>query len=101
MHLSQVATEHGVTGLYAGIGATGLRQASGVGVRFALYGRVKVRWACGEMSRESVHCEAALTTDPPQMWQSAVAGQDSVRARSMSSHELKWFIIALYCIVYI
>ena len=25
-----------------GIGATGIRQASGVGVRFALYGRVKV-----------------------------------------------------------
>eukprot|EP00435_Cladocopium_sp_Y103_P047917 s354_g14.t1 len=41
-----------------GIGATGIRQASGVGVRFALYGRVK----------------SALTTDPPQMWQSAVAG---------------------------
>lgn len=53
-----VATEHGIRGLYAGIGATGLRQASGVGVRFALYGRVK----------------AALTTDPPEMWQSAVAG---------------------------
>mmetsp|Transcript_62963 Transcript_62963/g.111834 ORF Transcript_62963/g.111834 Transcript_62963/m.111834 type:complete len:297 (-) Transcript_62963:153-1043(-) len=53
-----VATEHGITGLYAGIGATGIRQASGVGVRFALYGRVK----------------AALTTDPPEMWQSALAG---------------------------
>ncbi|CAJ1400161.1 unnamed protein product [Effrenium voratum] len=53
-----VATEHGITGLYAGIGATGIRQASGVGVRFALYGHVK----------------AALTTDPPQIWQSAVAG---------------------------
>lgn len=53
-----VATEHGITGLYAGIGATGIRQASGVGVRFALYGHVK----------------AALTTDPPQMWQSALAG---------------------------
>lgn len=53
-----VATEHGITGLYAGIGATGIRQASGVGVRFALYGRVK----------------SALTTDPPQMWQSALAG---------------------------
>ena len=53
-----VATEHGITGLYAGIGATGIRQASGVGVRFALYGRVK----------------SALTSDPPQMWQSAVAG---------------------------
>ncbi|CAK8992844.1 unnamed protein product [Durusdinium trenchii] len=53
-----VATEHGITGLYAGIGATGIRQASGVGVRFALYGRVK----------------AAITSDPPQMWQSAMAG---------------------------
>ncbi|OLQ06885.1 Succinate/fumarate mitochondrial transporter [Symbiodinium microadriaticum] len=53
-----VATDHGIRGLYAGIGATGIRQASGVGVRFALYGHVK----------------SALTTDPPQMWQSAVAG---------------------------
>mmetsp|Transcript_6037 Transcript_6037/g.14429 ORF Transcript_6037/g.14429 Transcript_6037/m.14429 type:complete len:315 (+) Transcript_6037:105-1049(+) len=53
-----VAKEHGFTGLYAGIGACGLRQASGVGVRFAIYGRVK----------------ALLTTDPPQLWQSAVAG---------------------------
>lgn len=53
-----VATEHGFTGLYAGIGACGLRQASGVGVRFAIYGRVK----------------ALLTTDPPQLWQSALAG---------------------------
>jgi len=53
-----VAKEHGFTGLYAGIGACGIRQASGVGVRFAIYGRVK----------------ALLTTDPPQIWQSAVAG---------------------------
>ncbi|CAE7461548.1 SFC1 [Symbiodinium sp. CCMP2592] len=53
-----VASDHGIRGLYAGIGATGIRQASGVGVRFALYGHVK----------------SALTTDPPQMWQSAVAG---------------------------
>lgn len=53
-----VATEHGFTGLYAGIGACGLRQASGVGVRFAIYGRVK----------------DLLTSDPPQLWQSALAG---------------------------
>mmetsp|Transcript_117970 Transcript_117970/g.338345 ORF Transcript_117970/g.338345 Transcript_117970/m.338345 type:complete len:305 (+) Transcript_117970:131-1045(+) len=53
-----VATEHGITGLYASIGACGIRQASGVGVRFAIYGRLK----------------AALTTDPPQIWQSALAG---------------------------
>ncbi|CAE8603385.1 unnamed protein product [Polarella glacialis] len=53
-----VARDHGIRGLYAGIGATGIRQASGVGVRFALYGKVK----------------SALTTDPPQMWQSALAG---------------------------
>mmetsp|Transcript_35588 Transcript_35588/g.94121 ORF Transcript_35588/g.94121 Transcript_35588/m.94121 type:complete len:308 (-) Transcript_35588:394-1317(-) len=53
-----VAAEHGITGLYAGIGACGLRQASGVGVRFAVYGRVK----------------ALLSSDPPQMWQSALAG---------------------------
>mmetsp|Transcript_99393 Transcript_99393/g.320538 ORF Transcript_99393/g.320538 Transcript_99393/m.320538 type:complete len:313 (+) Transcript_99393:132-1070(+) len=53
-----VATEHGFTGLYAGIGACGLRQASGVGVRFAIYGHVKT----------------LITSDPPQLWQSAVAG---------------------------
>merc|ERR1712039_864409 len=44
-----VAAEHGIRGLYAGIGACGIRQASGVGVRFAIYGRVK----------------ALLTSDPP------------------------------------
>jgi len=53
-----VSAEHGIVGLYAGIGACGLRQASGVGVRFAVYGRVK----------------ALLSSDPPQMWQSALAG---------------------------
>lgn len=53
-----VATEHGIMGLYAGIGACGIRQASGVGVRFAIYGRVK----------------ALLTSDPAQLWQSALAG---------------------------
>lgn len=53
-----IASEHGIKGLYAGIGACGLRQASGVGVRFAVYGRIK----------------SVLTTDPPQMWQSALAG---------------------------
>jgi len=53
-----IATEHGIKGLYAGIGACGLRQASGVGVRFAVYGRVKL----------------AISSDPPQMWQSAIAG---------------------------
>jgi len=53
-----VSAEHGITGLYAGIGACGLRQASGVGVRFAVYGRIK----------------ALITSDPPQVWQSAVAG---------------------------
>lgn len=36
-----VRAEHGIVGLYAGIGATGIRQASGVGVRFALYGHIK------------------------------------------------------------
>merc|ERR1719356_644757 len=56
--IKTVAAEHGIRGLYAGIGATGIRQASGVGVRFALYGRVK----------------ALLTSDPPQLWQSALAG---------------------------
>lgn len=53
-----VAKEHGVRGLYAGIGACGIRQASGVGIRFGIYGRVK----------------SAITSDPPQLWQSAVAG---------------------------
>mmetsp|Transcript_32606 Transcript_32606/g.74505 ORF Transcript_32606/g.74505 Transcript_32606/m.74505 type:complete len:302 (+) Transcript_32606:26-931(+) len=53
-----VIQEHGVTGLYAGIGACGLRQATGVGVRFAIYGRVK----------------QALTTEKPQVWLPAIAG---------------------------
>lgn len=53
-----VAAEHGIRGLYAGIGACGLRQASGVGVRFAIYGHVK----------------QLLTSDPPELWQSALAG---------------------------
>eukprot|EP00929_Paragymnodinium_shiwhaense_P016638 TRINITY_DN12515_c0_g1_i1.p1 TRINITY_DN12515_c0_g1~~TRINITY_DN12515_c0_g1_i1.p1 ORF type:complete len:321 (-),score=41.48 TRINITY_DN12515_c0_g1_i1:156-1028(-) len=53
-----VSTEHGITGLYAGIGACGLRQASGVGIRFAIYGRVK----------------KLVSSDPPKMWQTALAG---------------------------
>mmetsp|Transcript_69837 Transcript_69837/g.180093 ORF Transcript_69837/g.180093 Transcript_69837/m.180093 type:complete len:303 (-) Transcript_69837:72-980(-) len=53
-----VAAEHGIVGLYAGIGACGVRQASGVGVRFAIYGHIK----------------ELMTSDPPQLWQSAVAG---------------------------
>lgn len=67
-----VAAEHGVTGLYAGIGACGLRQASGVGVRFAVYGRVK----------------AALTTDPPQVWQSALAGGITGCTSTVLNHPL-------------
>jgi len=67
-----VATEHGITGLYAGIGATGIRQASGVGVRFALYGRVK----------------ALVTTDPPQMWQSALAGGITGCASTILNHPI-------------
>jgi len=54
-----VAKEHGIVGLYAGIGACGVRQASGVGVRFAIYGHVKDLITGGES---------------PQLWQSAVAG---------------------------
>jgi len=53
-----VATEHGIKGLYAGIGATGIRQASGVAVRFSLYGRIK----------------GAISSDPPQLHESALAG---------------------------
>lgn len=53
-----VSAEHGISGLYAGIGATGIRQASGVGVRFALYGRVK----------------ELISSDPPKVWESAAAG---------------------------
>lgn len=53
-----VSAEHGIRGLYAGIGATGIRQASGVGVRFAVYGRIK----------------AAISSDPPKLHESALAG---------------------------
>lgn len=67
-----VASEHGVTGLYAGIGACGLRQASGVGVRFAVYGRIK----------------SAITTDPPQVWQSAVAGGITGCTSTVLNHPL-------------
>lgn len=67
-----VATEHGITGLYAGIGACGIRQASGVGVRFAVYGRVK----------------ALLTSDPPQLWQSALAGGITGCASTALNHPI-------------
>mmetsp|Transcript_38193 Transcript_38193/g.110180 ORF Transcript_38193/g.110180 Transcript_38193/m.110180 type:complete len:305 (+) Transcript_38193:106-1020(+) len=67
-----VSTEHGITGLYAGIGACGIRQASGVGVRFAIYGRVK----------------ALLTTDPPQLWQSALAGGITGCASTTLNHPI-------------
>jgi len=53
-----VKTEHGIKGLYAGIGATGIRQASGVAVRFTLYGRIK----------------GAISSDPPKLHESALAG---------------------------
>lgn len=67
-----VATEHGIRGLYAGIGACGLRQASGVGVRFAVYGRVK----------------ELLTTNPPQLWQSALAGGITGCASTAMNHPI-------------
>jgi len=53
-----VQAEHGIRGLYAGIGATGIRQASGVAVRFTLYGRIK----------------GAISSDPPKLYESALAG---------------------------
>mmetsp|Transcript_101628 Transcript_101628/g.180209 ORF Transcript_101628/g.180209 Transcript_101628/m.180209 type:complete len:291 (+) Transcript_101628:12-884(+) len=56
--LRTVAAEQGFTGLYAGIVATGIRQGSAVGVRFALYGHIK----------------KTIVSDPPQIWQPALAG---------------------------
>lgn len=67
-----VAAEHGIRGLYAGIGACGIRQASGVGIRFAIYGRVK----------------GLLTTDPPQLWQSALAGGITGCASTALNHPI-------------
>jgi len=70
--IQTVRAEHGIRGLYAGIGACGIRQASGVGVRFAVYGRVK----------------ELLTTDPPQIWQSALAGGITGCASTAMNHPI-------------